>query len=258
MWEELQDKRWIMSAVHDNRLYFLVNNPRGVPVEDGCNGNEIWMYDMAGGESGTWSRFLIHAAALRVMDYGSRVYIGVVRPDGLFYLDPDARQDDYVADDLTVKQRPIPWFFEMNTQGANKAHDAWAHLQQIIVTLGDFIGTLEYGIRAKNINGTVMNLVKRYSDSAGSDVEGLSWESQDMLAVRRDLQQWFFYARSVDGEPSSGQFNTVQYRYTPVSVNVGYDLGSVETFEYARNVERGNDAYYANGIPEPAQDFGRM
>lgn len=258
MWEELQEKRWIMSAVHDNRLYFLVNNPRGEPVEDGCSGNEIWVYDTAGGESGTWARFLIQASALQVIDYGARVYVGVIRPDGLFYLDYDARQDDYVLDDGTVGRRHIPWSFEMNTQGANKAHDAWAHLQQIVLTLGDFQGVMEYGIRAKTINGTAINTFKRFSDFLGSDVEGLSWEAQDALSVRRDLMQWYFYARSVDGEPSWGQFNTVQYRYTPVSVNVGYEQGSVETFEYSRNVVRGNDALYRNGIPEPAQDFGRM
>ena len=257
-WVELQNKHWIMSAVHDNRLYFLVDNPRGEPVEDGCLGNEIWVYDMAGGEKGTWSRFLIHASTLRIIDYGARVYMGVVRPDGLYYLDPEARQDDYVLEDGTVGQRPIPWFFEMNTQGANKAHDAWAHLQQIVLTLGDFIGTMEYGIRAKTINGTPINMVKRFADFSGSEIDGLSWEMQDSLLIRRDLMQWFFYARSVEGLPSSGQFNTVQYRYTPVSVNVAYEQGSVETFEYARNVESGNDAQYRNGIPEPVQDFGRM
>ena len=258
MWEELQNKQWIMSAVHDNRLYFLVDNPRGEPPEDGCLGNEIWVYDIAGGESGTWARLLIQASALRVIDYGARVYMGVVRPDGLFYLDPDARQDDYVLDDGTVGQRPIPWFFEMNTQGANKAHDAWAHLQQIVLTLGDFDGVMEYGIRAKTINGTPLDVSKRFSDFEGPDIDGLSWELQDALMVRRDLMQWFFYARSVEGEPSWGQINTVQYRYTPVSVNVGYEHGSVETFEYSRNVSNGNDAYYRNGIPEPAQDFGRL
>ena len=258
MWESLQDKRWIISAVHDNRLYFLVNNPSGAPVEEGCHGNEIWMYDVAGGESGTWSRYLIQAAGLRLIEYGARVYMGVSKPDGLYYLDPDARQDDYVLDDGTVAQKPIPWFFEMNTQGANKAHDAWAHLQQIVLTLGDFEGTMEYGIRAKTINGSSIDVHKQFTDYLGSDVEGLSWEAQDALMIRRDLMQWFFYARSVEGQPSSGQFNTVQYRYTPVSVNVGYEQGSVETFEYARNVERGNDAQYRNGIPEPMQDFGRM
>jgi hypothetical protein len=258
MWERLQAKHWILSAVHDNRLYFLVNNPSGAPVEDGCLGNEIWMYDMMGGESGTWSRFLIQACGLSVIEYGEMVYIGVVRPDGLYYLDPDARMDDYVKSDRTVQQRPIPWFFEMNTQGANKAHDAWAHLQQVTLTLGDFTGAMEYGIRAKTINGSKIDVKKRFTDYAGSDIEDLSWEAQDSLLVRRDLMEWFFYARSVPDTPGWGQFNTVQYRYTPVSVNVGYEYGSVETFEYARNVQRGNDALYRNGIPEPAQDFGRL
>jgi hypothetical protein len=47
--------------------------------------------------------------------------------------------------------------------------------------------------------------------------------------------------------------NYVQYRYTPVSVNVGYEYGSVETFEYGSNPQ----GYSENGIPIPFTDFSR-
>ncbi len=265
MWEDLVDKQWIVSAVHDNRLYFLVNNPLGEPVEEHCLGNEIWVYDLAGGENGTWSRFLIQASGLRVIDYGSRVYMGVARPDGMYYLDPEARLDDYVLRVETedsgevplVMQRPIPWFFETNTQGANRAHDAWAHLQQVSIGTGGFQGTMRYGIRGQNVHGQQVNMSKVFQDLGDVTKDGTGWDVQDHLLVRQDMMEWFFYAGSIEGEPSSGLVSSVQYRYTPVSVNVGYEFGSVESFEYARNVRLGADEYSANGIPRPYQDFSR-
>jgi hypothetical protein len=48
----------------------------------------------------------------------------------------------------------------------------------------------------------------------------------------------------------------VQYRYAPVSVNVGYEYGSVETFEYGRDVALAA-SNTANGIPVPALDARR-
>lgn len=255
MWEGLQKKQDIKSAVHDNRLHFIVNNPRGEPVEDGCCGNEIWVYDMGAGTDGTWSRYLIHASALRVLEYGARVYLGVVRPDGVYYLDPDAREDDYVLNDGTVGQRPIPWFFEMNTQGANRAHDAWAHLQQVSVMFGNYAGAARYGIRGRTIHGQIIEMEKRFQDDTVEAAFGPTWDVEDHLLVRRDLKEWYFFAGSVDGETGSGLINLVQYRYTPTTVNVGYEYGSIETFEYARNTLSGEDTYSSNGIPRPGQDL---
>ena len=59
----------------------------------------------------------------------------------------------------------------------------------------------------------------------GDDLEPgeLAFDLEDYLLVRRDLREWFFYAESIDGEPSFGQLNYVQYRYTPVTVNAGYE-----------------------------------
>ena len=95
MWHDLQSLQWTMSAQLDNRLYLLVNNPWGAPLELGCKGNEIWVLDIAA-ENGTWSRFLIQALSLRALDISSGTYMAVTRPDGLFYLDPDYRRDDVI------------------------------------------------------------------------------------------------------------------------------------------------------------------
>lgn len=254
MWGELQFKNWIVSAEHDNRLYFLVNNPQGEALEDGCLGNEVWVYDTAGGEKGTWSRFLVQAASLRLLDYGSKVFMGVIRPDGVYYFDPAARMDDYVMADGTVSQRPIPWFFEMNTQGSNRARDAWAHLQQVSVKFGGFEGRVRYGIRGRTVHGKEFEAYKVFDDFTVDPDSGLSWDIEDHLLVRRDLKEWYFSAGSVDDTPSSGAITFVQYRFTPTTVNVGYEYGSVETFEYGRDTREGESLYSTGGIPRPVQN----
>ena len=55
-------------------------------------------------------------------------------------------------------------------------------------------------------------------------------------------------------ELSYGQINLVQYRYTPVSVNVGYEYGSVETFDYARASASWTERLTDAGVPTPAND----
>jgi hypothetical protein len=256
MWVNLQTRHWIMSAQLDNRLYLLVHNPRGEQLEEGCKGNEIWVLDI-GAENGNWSRFLIQAAALRPFDISGQTYMGVVRPEGLYYLDPMHAMDDFVAEFREVHQRPIPWRFETNTQGANRAHDAWAHLQQVQVTLGKFFGKMRYGIRGKDLNGRMVDVEKEVSDFRLPGESGTWWNIHDRLAVRRDLMEWVFYASSLPGEVSTGLLGVVQYRYTPVSVNVGTEFGSVETFEYGRNVAEGADTYAENGTPLPYVDYSR-
>ena len=256
MWWELKSKEWMMSGQLDNRLYYLVNNPYGALLEAGCKGNELWVYDITS-ESGFWSRFLVQGAALRVFTVGGREYMGLTRPEGLYYLDPEARTDNYVDVDWKVREKPIPWQFETNTQGANKAHDAWAHLQQLQVTLGDFQGTLQYGIRGHDVNHQDIEFVKQFTDDNPMPEDGTLWDVDDILMIRRDLKEWIFFARSVEGLPSSGQIGYVQYRYTPVSVNVGYEYGSIETFEYGSNVEAGPTQYSDNGIPLPVMDYRR-
>ena len=52
-----------------------------------------------------------------------------------------------------------------------------------------------------------------------------------------------------------GQVDAVQYRYTPATVNVGYEYGSVETFEYGVSAEAG--ATTDSGTPQPYVDLSR-
>ena len=255
MWRQLQTKNWIMSAQLDNRLYLLVNNPQGEVLEEGCKGNEIWVLDIAS-EQGHWSRLLVQGCTLRPFSVGVEEYMGVTRPEGLYYLDPSHREDDYVEAG-EVLQRPIPWRLETNTQGANRAHDAWAHLQQVSVLFGDFSGTAKYGIRGRDIHGYDQDISKVFTDDHDLPEDSMPWDVLDHLLIRRDMMEWFFYAESVDGESGYGQVGFVQYRYTPVSVNVGYEYGSIETFDYGSNVEIGPNGYAENGIPVPAQNFSR-
>ena len=258
VWADLIDKQHIVSSQLDARLYYLVHNPAGASLEDGCQGNEVWVLD-AGAKSGTWSRWLVQGASLRKIEFGGKVFMSVVRPDGLFYFDPDYGMDDWVNDELGVQARGIPWKLETNTQGANRAHDANCRLQQANVVLGNFQGTLRYGVRAWDLNGRPIQVDKLVSDVNPPD--DLAYDLDDYLLIRADLREWFFFAESVvdDGGatvPSRGQINLVQYRYTPLSVNTGYEYGSVETFEYGRAAE-GGDSYTTNGIPVPAIDTRR-
>ena len=57
--------------------------------------------------------------------------------------------------------------------------------------------------------------------------------------------------------PSYGQLNYVQYTFTPVSVNVGYAEGSVETFEYGRDTQRAASSVTYKGVTLPFADNTR-
>ena len=256
-WWQLNAKQWIMSAQLDNRLYYLVHNRQGAMLEPNCKGNEIWVYDITGGEEGHWARLLIQGSALRVFSIGDREYLGITRPGGVFYLDPDAVRDDYVDTNQNILQRPIPWRFETTTQGANRAHDAWAHLQMIQITLGNFQGRMKYGIRGQDVHSQMIDMSKIVADLKPTPTDGSTWDIDDILQIRRDLKEWVLYGSSLDGEMSAGHLGYVQYRYTPTSVNVGYEYGSVETFDYGSNVAIGANIYADNGIPIPVMDYSR-
>jgi hypothetical protein len=261
-WVQLQQKGKIVSSQLDKRIYYVVNNPDGEQVPEGCNGNEIWVHD-AGSEGGTWSRFLIPAVSLRKIEFNGQVYMSVITEQGLFYLDPEASDDEYVDrdDDDKIKSRYIPWYFETNTQGANRAHDAWCNLQQVGMSLGNFRGTMRWGIRGWDINGKAIDKNKLTRDFNDPDLlHNLPFDLEDQLLVRRQMQQWYTYAGSVLDEDdetvlhSEGQVNLLQYRYTPVSVNTGFENGSVETFEYGRASENWNMRTTDNGVPIPTND----
>ena len=63
--------------------------------------------------------------------------------------------------------------------------------------------------------------------------------------------EWEFFWRSAPRPKnrSYGSVNFVQYRYTPISVNVGYEFGTVESFEYGHRASTA-----VNGIPIPFGD----
>lgn len=259
MWSALTNKQRIVSSQLDNRLYYIVHNPAGAPLEEGCWGNEVWVLDTAV-ENGSWSRWLVQAHSLRKLEVGGQLMMGVVRPDGIYGFDP-MRSSDELVDAGAIVEAPIAWQIETNTQGANRAHDAWAHLQQATLTLGDFLGAVRWGVRGQNVHGRWVDVSKTTRSDVEAPADGLPWDFEDQLLIREDLREWRLYASAVaDGdtvEPFTGQLNLVQYRYTPVSVNVGYEQGSIETFAYGRNEVLGSDAYTANGIPRPMVDAGR-
>ena len=251
MWQQLRGKQGIVAAQLDNRLYLLVHNPLGEVLLEDCKGNEIWVFDLAA-ETGTWSRFLIQANSLNVFSVRNRARLVVGTVDGLLYLDEDALVDDYIpAGNVYIGRRAIPWYFETNTQGASRAHDAWAHLQGLLVTLGNFGGTMKYGVRGKTVNGTEHEVEKEFTWFRREDSLSPEWNVEDQLLVRRDFKEWIFYGSSVGDTPSWGEISSVQYRYTPVSVNVGYEYGSVETFEYGSRVR---DVNVENALPHPFAD----
>jgi hypothetical protein len=259
MWRKLDLKEHIVSSQFDNRLYFLVNNPNGATLDAGCWGNEVWVFDAAA-KAGSWSRWLVQGHSLRKIEFAGEVVMSLVHPTGIFYFDQDASTDDYV-DTATgdVLVRNIPWLMETNTQGANRAHDAWANLQQANLVLGNFQGKLRYGVRGYDLNGKVQDISKLVLDNAAVDEE--TWDLEDFLLIRRIMKEWYFYAESVTEndvvQPSAGQISLVQYRYTPSTVNTGYEFGSVETFEYGRAIAEAADRTTDSGTPTSYIDTGR-
>ena len=258
-WAELLNKQNIISTQFDNRLYYLVHNPDGEPLEENCQGNEIWVYDGAK-EMGSWSRWLVQGIYLSKIERVGRLHLGIARPEGIYVFDEDKVTDDTAAPRATV-QKAIPWKLETNTQGANRAHDAWAYLQQVNLTLNSWRGALRYGIRGFDNNGLPVEVFKDYQ----SKEEGpyltvrrlMPHDISDFLRIARTMKEWYFFAesRTQDGEvlPSAGQIGLVQYTYTPASMNIGYAFGSVETFEYSRDVAKMQTNTF-NGIPEPFID----
>lgn len=257
-WALLRNKHRMHVEEHDNRLYYVVDNPDGVEVPAGCRGNEIWVMDGANASEGggSWSRFLIPAYELKRIEINGRIYMGVVRPDSVFYLDDLAWMDEHETGDTA-----IPWFLQTNTQGVNRAHDQDSRVQQVSPLFGNFFGICRYGISAWNVDGKPVDLNKVYRQPVEVDFSEnpLPWDHEDSLLVRQGLQEFYFNAGSVVDEngavlPSYGQISSVQYRMTPLSTNIGYERGSVETAEYKN---AGADWQYRtaiNGIPIPEID----
>ena len=260
-WLELLNKDNIVSTQHDNRLYYLVHNPDGEPLLAGCNGNEVWVLD-AGKDQGSWSRWLVQGISLSKLEIAGKLYVAIARPESIFVFDELKITDDTSASGGTV-QKGIPWKLETNTQGANKAHDAWAHLQQANVTFGMWRGSIKYGVRGWDLNGRAVEVSKVYHrplDEGDLANRPLPFDINDFLLIRRDLMEWYFFAESItEGttvKPSHGRISYVQYRFAPISVNVGYEYGSIETFEYGRS-SIGATSNTDNGVPQPYIDTRR-
>ena len=258
----LQNKDKIVSSQLDNRLYYIVDNPDGAAVPAGCSGNEVWVCDTAA--ENIWNRWLVPATALRKLELNGFIYMAVTRPDGIFVFDELRMYDEVKGSNGRTTNKAIDWFLETNTQGANRTHDAWARLQQAEINLGNFTGALRWGIRGKDIHGMerVIEKTTRFLDPVDLTARPLPNDLNDYLQIRKDLKEWFFFAGSAKNEfgetiPSAGQISLVGYRYTPVSVNVGYEYGSVETFEYARSQFNDANRTTDNGIPQPFLDTSR-
>lgn len=257
-WQLLRNKHRIHCEEHDNRLYFVVDNPDGAPVPAGCRGNEIWVMDAmnASEGGGAWSRFLIPAYELKKIELNGRIYMAVVRPESIYFLDDLAWMDEHNGSTTA-----IPWFMQTNTQGVNRAHDQDSRLQQVSPTFGNFFGTARYGISAWNVDGKPVDLNKVYRQPVEVDFtkNPLPWDHEDALLVREGVQEFYFNAGSaVDAAgvvlPSYGQISNVQYRMTPLSVNIGYERGSVETYEYKNAGAQWQRRTAINGIPIPEID----
>ena len=257
-WQALLNKDKIVSSQLDNRLYYLVHNPDGAPLQAGCMGNEIWVCDTA--TEGSWSRWLTQGQALRKIEVGGYLYMALVRPEGFYIFDSLRSVDEAPKSGGGTQRSAIPWRLETNSQGANASHDAWANLQQLQVTFGSFVGSMEYGVRGWNVHGRPVETKKQYNQLNYVNLEArpLPFDSEDYLLVRENMKEWSFFAQSIkEGtvvKPSYGQLSIVQYRFTQASVNVGYEYGSVETFEYARAKSNWGSRTTDNGVPIPVID----
>lgn len=271
-WQRLLSKENIVSSQHDGRLYYIVNNPEGQPLENDCMGNEVWVLDVAG-DKPTWSRWLVQGISLRKLQIGDKLYMAIVRPDAIFIFDELAYQDEYAQGAATLR-RNISWKIETNTLGANRNHDAWARVRKAEVHAGDWIGTFEWGVRGTDVNGYEINYKKRSKSPQDDDGIDLSGglvgggvdlgDANDSLYIDRDVMEWVFYASSIEAPlpdtdvpttwMSYGQIDFVQFMLTQLSVNVGSEKGSIETFEYQRNAYggqyQGTDVT-RNGVPMP-------
>ena len=247
----LDDKAKMVSSQMDSSLYYLVNSPVGWYSAAGANGNQVWICDTA--LSGVWSCWDVVGTSLKKLEVDGLLYMAICSGPNVYVFDPEHDSDD-VWDGAEWTEVGIPWEAVTNTQGANRAHDAWAQLQQINVTFGDFSGECVYGIRGKDVNGRMVELSKHYISPIREHDPLERYDLQDFLLCRRIMQQWEFFWRSADfpKNRSYGSVSFVQYRYTPITVNVGYEYGAVETFEYGTPT-----ASFDNGVPLPFADTNK-
>ena len=244
----LSDKRRMVSSQMDSTLYYLVKSPTALDAESTATGNQVWLCDTA--LSGAWSCWDVVGTSLHKLEIDGLLYMAISSGPNIFVFDPEQDHDDEWSGTEWV-QKGIPWEIVTNTQGANRAHDAWCMLQQVNVTFGNFTGECVYGIRGKDINGMPIEVSKHFIAPVRGHDPLDRYDQMDPLLVRRAMVEWEFFWRSADRPKnrSFGSLNFVQYRYAPISVNVGYEYGSIETFEYGSRADNAS-----NGVPLPFAD----
>ena len=249
----LKDKQKLVSAQMDSTLYYLVQSPVGWEDGTGHNGNQVWLCDV--GKEGAWSCWDVVGTSLRRIEVDGLLYMGIASGPALYVFDPEYDNDD-VWDSSTSSWdvEGIGWEIITNTQGANRAHDAWSTLQQVNVTFGNFTGECVYGVRGKDNHGNPVEVVKHYSSPHDGHDPLDRFDQTDFMLVRRIMKEWEFFWRSAPRPKrrSYGSISFIQYLYTPATVNVGYEYGSVETFEYS-----GTSSNYSNGVPIPDADTAK-
>ena len=241
-------KKKIVSSQMDSTLYYLVRSPLAWETDPDSNGTQIWMCDTA--ISGVWSCWDVAGTALRKLEVDGLLYMAIASGNSIYVFDNEQDHDDE-WDGSTWVERGIPWEAVTNTQGANKAHDAWCVLQQVNVTFGNFTGECVYGIRGKDVNGQLIEIKKHYQAPHRGHDPLDRYDLEDFLSIRKVMKEWEFFWSSAPRPKnrSYGSVNFVQYRYMPASVNVGYENGSIETFEYSQR-----DSTSVNGVPIPFAD----
>src|SRR5690606_2552099 len=152
----------------------------------------------------------------------------------------EVMDDHYFPPTNILETRPIPWRFETNTMGANRAHNAWAHLQNVRISLGNFYGSLNFGVKGVDVNGFAQDFNKIVRQTGNPSDELWPRDEETFLAIRRYMKEWVFYGNNTtsNGKLDScfGQFNFAQFFYTQATPNVEYEEGAVETFEYGRSI----------------------
>lgn len=251
LWHQipLAKKRKMVSSQMDSSLYYLIQSPIGWEEESTANGNQVWICDT--GQSNIWSCWDVEGTSLRKLEINGLLYMAITSGPSIFVFDPEQDFDD-VWNGVLWHEAGIAWEIITNTQGANRAHDAWAQLQQVNVTFGNFTGECVYGIQGKDVYGQDIKIEKHYvAPQLGSHSPLDRYDQEDALLIRRIMKEWEFFWRSADRPKnrSYGSIGYVQYRYAPATVNVGYEYGSVETFEYDTR-----QAMFSNGVPAPFAD----
>lgn len=253
MWLSVEDHHRMVSSQLENRLYYLVNNTAGVEMTDGYYGNEVWVLDVSD-PAGSWSRWTVGGISLRKMAIGGKPVMSLTRPDGIYAFSEQFMVDAYntgAAGSYIISELPFKFEAETNTQGANRAHDAWAHLEQLIVNFGNWKGGVRYGIRGVDLHGQQLEFMKSFrANTDGTTQTPTSddvYDQEDFLRVARDLKEWVFRVESIP---------TTTIEQIPVyesSFNYGFNtdfetntagwesnnaLGTREVLTFARSTEQ--------------------